>query len=118
MRAMLITLFATALVSSGTTTKPAQATVATDCVTLQPSQIGQLPLTVGSITFTEWTAKDFDASELVGFRTRGSAHIEVTAGGETWVTNGSWLQPRGVVGPRAAAISSIRVCAADQLAQL
>lgn len=85
------------------------------CVTLRHEQIGQLPLAVEvggtHVQFLEWTAKDADAHELVGFRASPGARIEVTAGDETWlVDDGQWLQPHGVVGRRAAPISAVTLC--------
>ena len=117
MRILVITLAAALL--SGTGPVETSPDEPTGCISLAPEQIGQLPLTVNGVTFQEWSAKEVDGNELVGFRSTGVARIEVTAGDETWLaTRGVWQQPHGVVGPKAAAISAIRICAgSEQIAQ-
>jgi hypothetical protein len=102
MRALFVSLFGS-LVVSGTSPAPAAAEPQPTCVKVQA--IGALPLTVdvggAKVTFTEWMAKDADASELIGFRATatGTVSFVVRAGGETFESAElQWMNPHGVVG--------------------
>jgi hypothetical protein len=114
MRALLVSLFGS-LVVSGTSVAPAAAEPLPTCVKVQ--SIGALPLTVEvdgvKVQFTEWMAKDADASELIGFRATatGTVSFVVRAGGETFESHGmQWMNPHGVVGRSVRAIDGLEVC--------
>ncbi len=116
MRALIVTLFGSLVVAvSGTAPKAAHADPLPTCVKV--NDIGALPLTVQvgdvKVHFTEWTAKDADAKELIGFRatSTGSVSFVVRAGAETFETSSlTWLNPHGVVGRAVQPISALEIC--------
>jgi hypothetical protein len=115
MRALLVSLFSSLVVSVSGTPSPAPVEKQPACVKV--NQVGALPLTVSidgvEVQFTEWMAKDVDARELIGFRATatGSVSFVVRAGGESFETAElAWVNPHGVVGRNVHAIDGIEVC--------
>lgn len=115
MRALLVSLLSSLVVSGNTPAAPVQVEALPTCVKVQ--SIGALPLTIEvagvKVQFTEWMAKDADASELIGFRATatGTVSFVVRAGGETFETAGlQWSNPHGVVGRNVHAIDGLEVC--------
>lgn len=116
MRALIVTLLGSLVVAvSGTAPQAASADPLPTCVKV--TAIGALPLTVQvadvKVQFTEWTAKDAEAQELIGFRatSTGSVSFVVRAGGETFETGSlQWLNPHGVVGNAVRPIDGLEVC--------
>lgn len=90
---------------------------AAECVRLEGSQIGQLPLTltVGgqTVALKEWKATDITATELIGFTAEApeAVRFEVEAGGATFEAGANWLHPAGVIGPQVKAIDALTICA-------
>ena len=116
MRALLVSILGSLVVAvSGSAPTPAQADPLPTCVKV--TDIGALPLTVqvgdAKVTFTEWSAKDVDATELIGFRatSTGTVSFVVRAGGETFETSSlQWMNPHGVVGSSVRGIDTVEVC--------
>ena len=116
MRALIASLLGSLVVAvSGPAPMAAQAEALPTCVKV--TNIGALPLTVQvadvKVQFTEWTAKDADAKELIGFRatSTGTVSFVVRAGAETFETAGlQWLNPHGVVGRHVLPIDSLEIC--------
>ncbi|MBL8957002.1 MAG: hypothetical protein JNK82_39885 [Myxococcaceae bacterium] len=116
MRALIASLLGSLVVAvSGPAPKAAPAEPLPTCVKV--TEIGALPLTVQvadvKVTFTEWSAKDADAKELIGFRatSTGTVSFVVRAGAETFEAHGlSWLNPHGVVGRHVLPIDGLEVC--------
>ncbi len=116
MRALLVSLFGTFVVSGAPAVAqnpaPAPAPV---CVSV--TAIGQLPLVVDvggtQVRFTEWSAKDADVQELIGFRAAATGPVSfvVRAGSESFDGDGTqWQNPRGVVGPAVHGIEQLTLC--------
>ncbi|MBK7862990.1 MAG: hypothetical protein IPJ65_31160 [Archangiaceae bacterium] len=105
------------LTISGSATPSITAPESAIPVCVRVTQIGALPLTVEvdglKVQFTEWMAKDVDASELIGFRVSAPApvHFVVRSGRETFEGQGNrWVNPHGVVGSTVHPIDSLEVC--------
>lgn len=115
MRALLVSLFSSLTISGSAATVVAAEPAPATCVKID--HVGALPLTVDvggtKVEFTEWMAKDVDATELIGFRatTTGPVSFVVRAGGERFEgQGGQWMNPHGVVGAKVRAIDSLEVC--------
>lgn len=117
MRALLVSLFGSLVVSVTAPAPVAEAAATPPPACVKVQAIGALPLTVEvadvKVTFTEWMAKDADAQELIGFRATatGSVSFVVRAGGETFDAPGlQWSNPHGVVGRHVHGIDALEVC--------
>lgn len=115
MRALLVSLFGSLVVSGTTAPAPAQAEPQPTCVKV--NAVGALPLTVQvadvKVQFSEWMAKDVDAQELIGFRATatGTVSFVVRAGSETFHSDAlQWVNPHGVVGRNVRGIDGLEVC--------
>jgi hypothetical protein len=119
MRALIVALFGSLVVSGPKAPAPegleAVLPPVPECVTV--GEVGALPLDVQvggvQVRFTEWMAKDAEATELIGFRASASGQVSfvVVAGGERFQGHGSaWQHPRGVVGTRVHGIEQLQLC--------
>lgn len=91
--------------------------VSTACAKISKAQVGQLPLDVEvggkTVRMVEWTIADETATDAVGFAAQLPADVEFTvqAGARSFRgTQGRWLHPDGVSGPRVKGIDAVMFC--------